>query len=186
MRANYRPVARGGGQHQLCEVSVSATSSQWWRWWSSEGGKEILRNTIIREDAHWRLSWPVSAAQHPLPPLTSSASQQKISSQWLQCVFLIISAPSCSRGGACSTAALQLLITNKGCIVYQHLQSATGTRCSASCFLISDLGSGLQCCSAAVNSVYGDAGTSAAVMWPTVRDGILPFVPPQVDGSSWR
>ena len=127
IRANYRPVARGGGQQQLCEVPVSATSSQWWRWRSSEGGKVILRNTTIREDAHWRLSWPVCAAQHPLPPLTSRASQQKISSQWLQCVFLIISAPSCSRGGACSTAALQLLITNKGCIVYQHLQSAPGT-----------------------------------------------------------
>ena len=128
IRANYRPVARGGGQQQLCQVPVSATSSQWWRWRSSEGGKVILRNnTTIREDALWRLSWPVCAAQHSLPPLTSRASQQKISSQWLQCVFLIISAPSCSRGGACSTAALQLLITNKGCIVYQHLQSAPGT-----------------------------------------------------------
>ena len=64
-------------------------------------------------------------------------------------------------------AALQLLITNKGCIVYQHLQSAPGTRCSASCFLISDLGSGLQCCSAAVDSVYGDGWDqccSAAVL----------------------
>ena len=77
-------------------------------------------------------------------------------------------------------AALQLLITNKGCIVYQHLQSAPGTRCSASCFLISDLGSGLQCCSAAVLqwTVFMEmAGTSAADYCSEVTREMIEFSP---------
>ena len=127
IRANYRPVARGGGQQQQRTWCQSPQPP--------DPLKASLRNICGTEKtptsaSPGRFVQP-STHSHLSPPVPAN---RKYPHNGSNAFFWLSLHRAASRGGACSTAALQLLITNKGCIVYQHLQSAPGTRCSAHVF----------------------------------------------------